>query len=116
MNWAAFLRANQSHTVADFGAGGGHILASLNVSQRIVVEINEIARQGMEEMYPNMIQKYKYPEDVPNDSIDILLTTSAIEHFECPLTELREMARKVKIGGKVVRFVLYNFNLQLRSN
>lgn len=93
------------------GAGGAHILATLNVSRRIAVEINQVAWNGMDKLYPNMIEKYKYPEDIPDDILDIVYSVSAIEHFECPLAELREMARKVKIGGKIVRLYVDFFFL-----
>lgn len=97
------MNVSSTDVVADLGAGGGHILASLKVSRKIAIEINAVARESMEKNYPGQIETYMYPEDVPDNSVDVLYSTSAIEHFECPLTELREMARKVKAGGRVVR-------------
>lgn len=102
MDWNKLLGTRSNDTVVDFGAGGGHILAVLNVSRRIAVEISDVARDAMEKVYPGLIEGYRFPEDLPDDSVDLMFSTSAIEHFECPLTELREMARKVKVGGRVV--------------
>eukprot|EP00737_Agarophyton_chilense_P000528 gb/GEZJ01000589.1/.p1 GENE.gb/GEZJ01000589.1/~~gb/GEZJ01000589.1/.p1 ORF type:complete len:276 (-),score=25.15 gb/GEZJ01000589.1/:419-1246(-) len=101
-DWNKFLDVKPTDTVADLGAGGGHILASLNVSRRIAVEINPIARGSIHKNYPGKVETFSYPEDVPDNSVDFLFSTSAIEHFECPLTELREMARKVRKGGRVM--------------
>ncbi|KAI0566904.1 3-demethylubiquinone-9 3-o-methyltransferase [Gracilaria domingensis] len=101
-DWNRFFQVKATDTVADLGAGGGHILATLKVSRRIAVEINPIARASIHANYPEQIQTFTYPEEVPDNSVDVLYSTSAIEHFECPLTELREMARKVRKGGHVV--------------
>lgn len=100
-DWAAFFGVEPHHVIADIGAGGGHILASINCSRRIAVEINPVARAAMNDMYKGKIDTYAYPEDVEDAVIDVLFTRSAIEHFECPVQELREMARKVKIGGRI---------------
>lgn len=101
-DWQLFMEVNKQSTVGDLGAGGGHILASLDIKKRIAVEVNGLARLAMEKIYPGKINAYEYPEDVPDNTLDLLFSTSAIEHFECPLTELREMAKKVKVGGRIL--------------
>lgn len=115
-DWSDFLGVKETDSVADLGAGGGHILATLNVRKRIAVEVNDAARLSIQESYPGKIESYQYPEDVPNDSIDILFSTSALEHFECPLTELREMSKKVKHGGRVVSGLIFNTHLIWESD
>lgn len=100
-DWTKFLSIKPGEVVADLGAGGGHILGTMKTAGRkIAVEVNPSARAGIARLYPD-VEMFVYPEEVPNNSIDVLYSTSAIEHFECPLTELREMARKVKVGGRV---------------
>ncbi len=101
-NWTALLELDPGDAVADLGAGGGHILATLRTASRVVaVEINPVARASMQSMYPH-IERYQFPEDVPDNSLDVVYSTSAIEHFECPLTELREMVRKLRVGGRLI--------------
>lgn len=101
-NWTSHLEMRPGDAVADLGAGGGHILATLSTASRVMaVEINPSARASMSQMYPH-IERYEYPEDVPDNSLDVVYSTSAIEHFECPLTELREMVRKLRVGGRLI--------------
>lgn len=104
--------------VVDLGAGGGHILAVLNVSKRIAVEVNDVARQSIETNYPGKIRSVQYPEDLSDNSVDLVFSTSAIEHFECPLTEMREIARKMKKGGRIVRcsFLVYSHRALLLAD
>lgn len=109
------MEVNKQSTVGDLGAGGGHILASLDIKKRIAVEVNGLARLAMEKIYPGKINAYEYPEDVPDNTLDLLFSTSAIEHFECPLTELREMAKKVKVGGRIVSFSFSFSNLSMSN-
>lgn len=101
-NWTELIGVNEGDVVADLGAGGGHILDSIKVAKRLIaVEVNSHARSAMNEMYPQ-VETYTYPEELEDESIDVFFSTSAIEHFECPVTELREMGRKLKKGGRVV--------------
>lgn len=76
------------------------------MSRRYAVEVSDVARDAMEGAYPGLIRSVQYPEQLPDKSIDLLFSTSAIEHVECPLTEMRELARKVKKGGRAVRHSL----------
>lgn len=102
-DWNKLLQTKPTDIVADLGAGGGHILAVLNVSRRIAIEINPIARASQQKVYPGLMESVTYPEDLKDASVDIAFSTSAIEHFECPLYELRELYKKTKVGGRVVR-------------
>ena len=84
-------------------ASCSHILASLKVSKRVGVELNDYARSQITEVYPEKnIQLYRYVENVPDESVDLFFSTSVIEHMECPLTELREVYNKVRPGGRLV--------------
>lgn len=92
------------------------MLASLNITRKIAIEVSEVARKGIRKVYPGQIEMYQFPELVPDNSIDVLLSTSAIEHFECPLTELREMSKKVKVGGTIVSHICTSFFLFFLSS
>lgn len=101
-DWNLFLKANPNFTVADLGAGGGFVLSTLKVKKKIAIEVNDVARDYIKHNFPD-IHVYKYPEDVPNyEMVDILLSIDSAEHMECPITELREMAKRVRKGGKVI--------------
>jgi hypothetical protein len=104
-NFTALLGVRPHMTVADLGAGGGHILASLDAAKLYAVELNAHARKQMEIVYPGRIRSVTFVEDLVDNSIDLFYTTSVIEHVECPLTELREMYHKIKPGGTVVVYV-----------
>lgn len=102
-DWNKFINAQPNSTVADLGAGGGFTLSTLNVKRKIAIEVNDVARDYIRSNFPD-IEAYKYPEDVPDfESIDILLSIDAVEHMECPITELKEMEKKVRPGGRLVR-------------
>ena len=70
--------------------------------QRVVaVEYNDHAARFMRRHSPEIV-RYKYPEQVPDESIDIVFSTSVIEHLECPVTELRELVRKLRPYGRAL--------------
>lgn len=102
-NFTNVFQTRPTDVVGDLGAGGGHILATLNVSGRVAIELNPHARASMAVNYPDAaIHAVKYIEDVEDNSLDLLYSTSVIEHLECPLTELRAAAAKVKVGGRII--------------
>jgi len=101
-DWTKLIGINEGDVVADLGAGGGHILNSIKIAKRLIaVELSQHARSTMNQMYPQ-IETYAYPEELEDESVDVFYSTSAIEHFECPIIELREMGKKLKKGGRVV--------------
>jgi len=101
-DWTKLIGIKDGDVVADLGAGGGHILNTIKNAKRLIaVELNEHARSTMNQMYPQ-IETYTYPEELEDESVDVFYSTSAIEHFECPIIELREMGKKLKKGGRVV--------------
>jgi len=102
-NFNSIFQTRPTDVVGDLGAGGGHILATLNVSRRVAIELNPHARASMAVNYPDAaIHAVQYIEDVEDNSLDLLFSTSVIEHLECPLTELRAAAAKIKVGGRII--------------
>jgi SAM-dependent methyltransferase len=102
-DWVRFIRASKNDTVLDLGAGTGAILASMKgrVKGTVAVEFSDHAARFMSTHSPEIV-RYKYPEQVPDESIDILFSTSVMEHLECPITELRELVRKLRPSGRAV--------------
>ena len=100
-NWTRLLHINGSDTVLDYGAGTGAILSSLKGNgRRVAVEYNVHARRYMNTKHPS-IATYQYPEQVPLKSIDVIMSTSVIEHVECPIQELRALRMALRDGGRV---------------
>ena len=91
-----------SDCVLDFGCGGGFLLAELNASQKLGVEINPVAR---EQVISNGADCNAIIEDVPDLWADIILSNSCLEHVESPLVQLQKMKNKLKIGGQLIEMV-----------
>ena len=90
-------------TILDFGAGTGAILHSLAgfSKAQVSVEFNPHARRFTNEHFPQ-ITTYQYPEQVPKGTIDLVFSTSVLEHVECPIQELRALRNALKPGGRAV--------------
>lgn len=102
-DWLRRYGAQANDTVLDFGAGTGAILASLGnrVRGKVAVEFSDTARAYMRDHHRD-IELHKYPETVPDNSVSLVVSTSVIEHVECPIQELAELRRKLIPGGRVV--------------
>lgn len=88
-------------TIADFGAGGGNMIGGMTrVRERWTVDVNPHARNYAQTEYG--LHAVEYPEDLPDNYFDVIFSTSAMEHMECPVQELRELYKKVKPGGKII--------------
>jgi len=85
--------------VLDFGCGGGYLLNHLGCAEKVGVEINPAAQQVARQFG---ITVYGSVEQVPDHSVDIVISHHALEHVECPLDVLRELLPKLVSGGKAV--------------
>jgi len=88
-----------NNKVLDFGCGGGYLLKNIKCIKRVGVEINpsavEIARQNGIEVFSNV-------EDLPDGYFDIIISDNALEHTLQPLLELKELYKKLVLGGKII--------------
>ena len=85
--------------VIDFGCGGGHLLSVLRCADRRGIEVNPIARVEAERRGVKCVAG---ASDLPDEWADVVISNSALEHTEDPLTELRQLLPKVRRGGLVI--------------
>lgn len=87
-------------TVLDFGCGGGYLLDNIKTSgKKIGVEINNIARQVAAQ---KGIECHADFSDIPDSSVDVIISNHALEHVENPLEILKEFKRVIKSSGYIV--------------
>ena len=86
-------------SVLDFGCGGGFMLRNLTAKKRFGVEINPSARKIAEK---NGVSVFSKVEDVPDNSVDLIISDHALEHATHPLDELKSLRKKLKTGGQIV--------------
>ena len=89
----------QDDVVLDFGCGGGYLLKNIDCKKRLGVEINPLAAETAKR---NGVEVYSKVEDVQDESVDVIISNHALEHALQPLDELRELKKKLKVGGKVI--------------
>lgn len=87
------------HCVLDFGCGGGYLLAQLNASKRVGVEINDTARA---EAAKNGVEVYTSATEVPDNYCDVIISNHALEHVYAPFETLQILKNKLKSGGRIV--------------
>lgn len=85
--------------VVDFGCGGGYLLSNIVAREKVGIEINETARKQAEKLG---IKTVRSAEELENDSVDVVISSGALEHVENPLGILRDLYTKLKPGGKIV--------------
>jgi SAM-dependent methyltransferase len=86
-------------TVLDFGCGGGFLLKRITCAKRVGVEVNAAAAGTAR---ANGIEVYHSPAEVPDDSVDVIISNNALEHTLRPLDELKALHPKLKAGGKII--------------
>lgn len=90
---------SKDDTVLDFGCGGGYLLNNINCAKKIGIEINPHAAQKAKEFG---IDVYDDIEKINDNSIDIIISNSALEHVHQPLDILKLLYKKLKKGGKII--------------
>jgi SAM-dependent methyltransferase len=98
-SWKFENHLGGSETVVDFGCGNGALLARLPAARRLGVEVNEPARAQAQD---RGIEMFSSASDLPDTLADVVISNHALEHVLYPMTELRELLRALKPGGRLV--------------
>jgi SAM-dependent methyltransferase len=93
--------------VLDFGCGGGYLLAQLECSRRIGVEINPTARatalaQGLE-----VVGDIR---EIPIVPVDVVISSHALEHTLQPYEILCSLRNVLRSGGRLVMVTPFERN------
>jgi SAM-dependent methyltransferase len=88
--------------VLDFGCGGGFLLAALRCGHRVGVEINASARANAAAL---AIDAQARLSEIPDSSIDVLISHHAIEHVMDPASVLTELYRCGRPGARLLLVV-----------
>jgi SAM-dependent methyltransferase len=95
------------HSVADVGSGDGHFCAELHAAGWPNVTGIEISRPRVaraRQLYPE-IPFYDCPvgeTPIPEQSLDLMVMDSVIEHLPDPVKMVRDLRRFLKPGGTIV--------------
>lgn len=88
--------------VLDFGCGGGALLAALPAGRRIGVEPNPSARA---QAASRGLETCERVDDVPDASVDVVVSNHALEHALQPFAELEQLRRVLRPGGRLLLVV-----------
>lgn len=92
----------RSDRVIEFGCGGAFLLAKIECTEKIGIEINPSARQ---QAIDNGIKTVELSSAISDEWGDIVISNHALEHCFRPLDEIMLLKSKIKKGGLAV-FVL----------
>lgn len=93
--WREYVKPHMH--CAEFGASSGHILKSMPCAKLVGIEINDAAREyATEKLGLEMVLR---TDQIADNTMDFVFSTSTLEHVECPVCELRNLYRITKPGG-----------------
>lgn len=87
------------HAVLDFGCGTGHLLAMLPAARRVGIEVNPPAASAAKELGIDIRSALT---DVESDTIDVAISSHALEHTLSPYEILCELRRVLRRSGRLV--------------
>lgn len=93
------LKVESSHTLLDFGCGGGFLLQEFSVQRKICVELNPSA-QEMARSFG--IEVHASVGTVASASVDRIISNHALEHVTNPFETLQQLLRVLKPGGEII--------------
>jgi SAM-dependent methyltransferase len=106
--WVARHRAQKispyvkaTDVVFEYGVGWGWNVAELKCARKIGFDIADAVRENVKARGIEFIR----PEDLPNESVDVIICHHTLEHVENPMSALTQMRTLLKPGGKLLLFV-----------
>ena len=90
-------------SVLDYGCGGGYLLANIAAKSKSGVEPNNTAAEAAQSRGVNV---YHAIDDVPRESIDLIISNHALEHVERPLDSIRDLRSRLKSSQSKAVFVV----------
>lgn len=107
--WVAQLRADkfQPHvrpgdTVCELGAGAGWNLGRLQCARRIGIDASDFLKEDLARLGIEFLEQI---ELVPDAAIDVGICHHTLEHLLDPAVALRQFARILKPGGRLILHV-----------
>lgn len=95
--FAGFVRPED--TVLDFGCSSGELLASLDVAERIGIEVNAVTR---DEAIRAGLRVLTSLHSIADQSVDVVISNHALEHVLSPHSALRDLRRVLRPAGRLV--------------
>lgn len=92
---------NDNDVLMDFGCGGGYLLSQFQNKTKIGFEINKSAWLECKKNN-NEIQLTDTFDEIEDNSVDTIISNHAMEHVPLPLETLKNLYKKLKVGGKIV--------------
>ncbi|MCD4671763.1 MAG: class I SAM-dependent methyltransferase [Anaerolineaceae bacterium] len=86
-------------TVLDFGCGGGWLMKNIPCKHKLGIEVNPAAAKIARE---NGIEVYVSVDNIPDDSVDGVISNHALEHTLNPLKELQLLRKKLHKNGIII--------------
>jgi SAM-dependent methyltransferase len=101
--WAELIKFKKyiksEMNIMDFGCGGGFLLKSIDCKGKIGIEINDAARENIDNF---KIKSFKYVQDAPDNWADCIISNHALEHVPDPLNQISLLREKLKTNGKII--------------
>jgi SAM-dependent methyltransferase len=94
--------------VLDFGCGDGTILRQLKARKKIGIEVNPECHKKLVMMNESLdvpIQVHERIDDIPDQSVNVVVSNHCLEHVPHPLQSLMHMKRVLASGGSLVMVV-----------
>jgi len=97
--WKFESHISSEQVVVDFGCGGGSLLAGFEARRRIGVEVGDAARAAAA---ARGLETVASAAELESESADLVISNHALEHVLDPVTELQELRRALRPGGRLV--------------
>lgn len=93
---------DKNEVLMDFGCGGGYLLDQFSNNKKIGFEINKSAWEDIKSKNIHPVDNF---DDIQDNSIGIIISNHALEHVQEPLSIIKNLYKKLKIGGKIILVV-----------